>query len=221
MQLRIGVLILFAYLLGSIPFSQLITSWRIGQDLRQVGEGNVGSRNVWHVVGPGWGVLAGVLDTLKGIIAIEAALTARLPLAGVLLCGAAALLGHQLPLFLRGRGGKGLSTGLGVLLALSPSSTLGALAVLVLAYLVFRDFNIAVVPGAIAIILLPIPFRQPLWIPAYAIGLSFLLAGKKILDRPHEQHVWASHPWGGAARPGFSQSMDEETPAPDTQRHSR
>lgn len=219
MQLGIVVLILFAYLLGSIPCSQLIASWRIGQDLREVGEGNVGSRNVWHMVGPGWGVLATALDTLKGVIAVEIGFAAHLPLAGVLLGGAAALLGHQFPLFLRGRGGKGLSTGLGVFLALSPASTIGALAVLALAYFVLHDFNVAIVPGVIAIILLPIPLRQPLWVPAYAVGLALLLAAKKLLDRPHEQRVWASQPWGDAARPGFSPSADEEAPAPDTRPH--
>jgi acyl phosphate:glycerol-3-phosphate acyltransferase len=216
MQLSIILLILFDYLLGSIPCSQLIATWRIGQDLREVGEGNVGSRNVWHVVGPSWGVLATALDALKGVIAVEVGVAASLPLAGILLGGAAALLGHQFPLFLRGRGGKGLSTGLGVLLSLSPASTLCALAVLALAYFAFHDFNVAVVPGAIAVILLLIPFRQPLWVPAYAIGLALLLAAKKLLDRPHEQRVWASHPWRSAARPGWTSGADEEAPAPDT-----
>ena len=219
MQLGIVVLILFDYLLGSIPCSQLIASWRIGQDLREVGEGNVGSRNVWHMVGPGWGMLATALDTLKGVIAIEIGFAAHLPLAGILLGGAAALLGHQFPLFLRGRGGKGLSTGLGVLLSLSPASTIGALAILALAFFVFRDFNVAVVPCAIAVILLPIPLRQPLWVPAYAVGLALLLAAKKLLDRPHEQRVWARRPWGDAARPGWAGGADEEAPAPDTRPH--
>lgn len=219
MLLRIGVFILFAYFFGSIPWSQLIASWRVGQDLHEVGEGNVGSRNVWHVVGPGWGVLATLLDMLKGLIPIEAGAAAQLPLAGTLLCGAAALLGHQFPLFLRGRGGKGLSTGLGILLALSPISTLFALAVLALGFFVFRDFNIAIVPGAVAAILLPIPFRQPLWIPAYAVSLGLLLAAKKLLDRPHEQRVWESHPWESEATPGWTSAADEEMPAPDTHPH--
>lgn len=216
MQLDSGVLILFDYLLGSIPCSQLIASWRTGQDLREVGEGNVGSRNVWHVVGPGWGMLAAALDTLKGVIAVEVGVAAALPLAGILLGGAAVLLGHQFPLFLRGRGGKGLSTGLGVLLSLSPISTICALTVLALAYLVFHDFNVAVVPGVVAIILLPVPLHQPLWVPAYALSLALLLAGKKLLDRPHEQRVWASRPWSSAARPGWTGGADEEAPAPDT-----
>jgi acyl phosphate:glycerol-3-phosphate acyltransferase len=169
-----------------------------------------------YLLGPSWGVLATALDALKGVIAVEVGVAASLPLAGILLGGAAALLGHQFPLFLRGRGGKGLSTGLGVLLSLSPASTVCGLLVLGLAYFAFHDFNVAIVPGAIAVILLPIPFRQPLWVPAYAIGLALLLAAKKLLDRPHEQRVWASHPWRSAARPGWTSGADEEAPAPDT-----
>ena len=57
MTLRLLFLIPAAYLFGSIPFSHLITRWRTGLAIRSVGEGNVGSRNVWHVVGPRWGAL--------------------------------------------------------------------------------------------------------------------------------------------------------------------
>src|SRR5579872_2282158 len=103
---KLVVLILFGYLLGSVPFSQLIAHARADVNLREVGEGNVGSRNVWHVVGPAWGVLAFLLDGLKGLLAYDAAVAAGLPLAGVLLVGVAVLLGHQFPIFLRGRGGK-------------------------------------------------------------------------------------------------------------------
>src|SRR5262249_5082134 len=66
----VGV-ILGAYLTGSIPFSQRIANWRTGLNLHEVGEGNVGSRNVWHVAGPRWGLLAALLDCLKGFVAYK------------------------------------------------------------------------------------------------------------------------------------------------------
>src|SRR5215469_6029531 len=119
------ILVLVAYLLGSIPFSQLITSWRTGVNLREVGEGNVGSRNVWHVAGPAWGLAAFGLDTCKGLGAVELARAARVPEVVALLCGVVALLGHQFSIFLQGHGGKGLATGLGALLAVNPLSGLG------------------------------------------------------------------------------------------------
>src|SRR5215472_19333646 len=120
------ILVVFAYLLGSIPFSQILASWRTGLNLHEVGEGNVGSRNVWHVAGPSWGLLAALLDCLKGY-AVYTLSGAFVPQPGMLLAGIAVLLGHQFPIFLRGRGGKGLATALGVLLALSPVSSLCAL----------------------------------------------------------------------------------------------
>src|SRR5260221_1938610 len=137
----IPILLLFAYLLGSIPFSQLITSWRMSLNLREVGEGNVGSRNVWHVVGPEWGLAAFALDAFKGIGALEGARAARAPEALALLCGVGALLGHHLPSFLRSHGGKGLATALGALLVVTPLSRVGGLAVLGLVYLLTRAFN--------------------------------------------------------------------------------
>jgi glycerol-3-phosphate acyltransferase PlsY len=196
-------LILLAYLLGSVPFSQLIAWWRSGVDLYKVGEGNVGSRNVWHIVGPSWGLIAAVLDTLKGLITVAVANLAGLPILGVALCGVAVLFGHQYPIFLRGQGGKGLATGLGVLLGVSPLSAVAGLALLGLAYLLWHDFNPALALCIVSVILLPFLFRQPLWVPVYALILALLCGAKKLVDRPHEHQVWARAPWRGTARPGM------------------
>jgi len=215
----IPILLLFAYLLGSIPFSQLITSWRMGLNLREVGEGNVGSRNVWHVVGPEWGLAAFALDAFKGIGALEVARAARAPEAVALLCGVAALLGHQFPIFLRSHGGKGLATALGALLVVTPFSSVGGLAVLGLVYLFTRDFNPSVAVGIIAMIVLPLLLREPLWVAGYVLALALLAALKKLLDRAHEQEVWARRPWAGTARPGFTEDGVDKAPAPDGQAH--
>jgi acyl phosphate:glycerol-3-phosphate acyltransferase len=203
------VVILCAYLIGSIPFSQLITQWRTGLKLRDVGEGNVGSRNVWHVVGPRWGLLAAVLDCLKGYIVWRAA-TALVPMVVVALAGIAVLLGHQFSIFLHGRGGKGLATALGVLLAISPLSSLAALVILGLAQLILRDFNPSIAITIVAFIVLPVLFGQPLWVSGYALGLSLLAALKKRIDYSHEAQVWANHPWQGAATPGWQEPPGEE-----------
>jgi glycerol-3-phosphate acyltransferase PlsY len=209
-------LLFFGYLLGSIPFSQLIAHARADVNLREIGEGNVGSRNVWHVVGPAWGIFAFLLDALKGLLAYTVAVAMGLPLAGVLLVGAAVVLGHQFPIFLRGHGGKGLATTAGVLFGISPLSTIGGFVVLGLAYLVLRDFNPAVTLGAIALVVLPVVVRQPLLVPAYTIVLGLLLATKKLLDRPHEARVWARQPWQGDAQPGWHEpdDGDEKSAAP-------
>lgn len=196
------VVILGAYIIGSIPFSQIITKWRTGLKLYEVGEGNVGSRNVWHVVGPQWGILALLLDCLKGLLVYWAA-SALVPAVSALLAGVAVVLGHQFSIFLRGRGGKGLAPALGVLLVISPLPTLCAVIILGLAYMITRDFNPSVTVAIVAIILLPLLFRQPLWIPAYTLALALLAALKKWLDHAHDSRVWNSHPWQGAANPGW------------------
>lgn len=204
MDPRTLVIIICAYLIGSIPFSQIITRWRAGLDLRAVGEGNVGSRNVWHVVGPQWGVLAAALDGVKGFLVCWAVSAFGSPL-DVALAGIAVILGHQFPIFLRGRGGKGLITGLGVLLFLSPLSTLAGVIVLGVATLVLRDFNLRIAVVVVALIILPVLFRQPLWISAYTVGLALLSGLKKWLDHSHDMRVWANSPWQDTATPGLQQ----------------
>ncbi|HET9980306.1 MAG TPA: glycerol-3-phosphate acyltransferase [Ktedonobacterales bacterium] len=211
-------IMLCAYLIGSIPFSQIITRWRAGVDLRAVGEGNVGSRNVWHVVGPQWGVIAAIFDVLKGFLVCWAAsaLTLGASLA-VALAGVAVILGHQFSIYLRGRGGKGLNTALGVLLFLAPLPALTGLAVLGVSYLILRNFNRCIAVAIIALIFLPVLYRQPLWIAVYTLGLALLAALKKRLDYSHDMRVWANSPWQGTATPGFSNSAHPagEDSAPD------
>jgi len=207
------VVILGAYLIGSVPFSQIITKWRTGLKLYEVGEGNVGSRNVWHVVGPQWGVLALLLDCLKGLLVYWAA-TALVPAASALLAGVAVVLGHQFSIFLRGRGGKGLAAALGVVLVISPLSTLCAVLILGLAFLITRDFNPSVTVAIVAIILLPLLFHQPLWVPAYILVLALLAALKKWLDHAHDMRVWSSHPWQGEANPGWTPPANQPAGPP-------
>ncbi len=203
MTIAILFLILAAYLLGSVPFSHLITKWRTGLVIREVGEGNVGSRNVWHVVGPQWGALAFLLDTLKGLAVYLGGIALGVPLWGIGLAGIAAVLGHQFSFFLHWQGGKGLATILGLMLGFSPLAALGGLALLGLADLYFHDFNRSIIVGAVGLIFLPLALGQSVAISIYALGLGLLAGVKKLLDRPHEALAWQAHPWKDNAKPGF------------------
>ncbi|HEY7348649.1 MAG TPA: glycerol-3-phosphate acyltransferase [Ktedonobacterales bacterium] len=203
MTIRILFLLLAAYLLGSIPFSHFITKWRTGLVIREVGEGNVGSRNVWHVVGPRWGVLAFALDMLKGLAVYLGGLALGVPIWGIGLAGIAAVLGHQFSFFLHGQGGKGLATMLGVILGLSPLAALGGLALLGLAYVFFRDFNPSVIVSALGVIFLPLVVGPSPVVTVYALGMVLMAGVKKLLDRQHETQVWGAHPWEGGGKPGF------------------
>ena len=119
-------LILCAYLVGSVPFAYLITKAVRGIDIREVGSGNVGATNVGRALGRNWGILVFALDVLKGFLPALAALLSHgcrigesaLPL-GVALAGFAAVAGHNWPVFLKFRGGKGMATSCGVFLAVS------------------------------------------------------------------------------------------------------
>jgi glycerol-3-phosphate acyltransferase PlsY len=200
---KIAALFLFAYLVGSVPFSAVITRWRVGQDLSEVGEGNVGARNVWHVVGHSWGIVAGLLDGLKGWVTyIVSAVVLQAPVPGILLAGFGVVLGHQFPLYRGGRGGKGLATMEGFLLGLALIPALIGMIVLGVVYALTRDANFSIIFGPLAIILSTIVLHEPAALIA-ALGFGILAAVKKLLDLPHERQVWLRHPWQGAtsARP--------------------
>jgi len=200
--LRETAIILIAYFLGAIPFSHLIARWRAGINIREHGEGNVGARNVYHVVGPIWGVLAGVLDAGKGLAAYLVAARLALHPTTVLACGFAAPLGHNFSPFLGFRGGKGVATTMGFLLGFQPLAALTGAVLVVAAFLLTRDLNKALVLGIPGVILSPPFFGAPLWTVPYILSLFLSLAVKKIIDLPHERAVWARDPWK-EGRPGF------------------
>lgn len=113
------LLLLGGYLLGSIPFAQVLARLN-GVDLRNVGSGNVGAGNLTSNVGLPWGVAAAVLDGLKGLVPVWLCLQAGLGPGAAGLVGVAAVAGHNWSFFLRGRSGRGLATAFGLILALHP-----------------------------------------------------------------------------------------------------
>jgi glycerol-3-phosphate acyltransferase PlsY len=113
------LMLLGAYLLGSVPFAQVLARVN-GVDLRQVGSGNVGAGNLTKTVGLPWGIAAGVLDGLKGLVPVWLGLRSGLGPGAAGLLGVAAVAGHSWSIFMRGRSGRGLATAFGLLLALNP-----------------------------------------------------------------------------------------------------
>jgi acyl phosphate:glycerol-3-phosphate acyltransferase len=125
-----------AYLLGSIPFGKLVGKRR-GIDIQQHGSGNIGFANAVRTLGwrPALVVLAG--DVAKGFVAVAVA-KHYLSGAELLVVAAAAVLGHIFPVWLKFKGGKGIATGLGVTLALSPLLASLAAVVYFAVFAVFR-----------------------------------------------------------------------------------
>jgi glycerol-3-phosphate acyltransferase PlsY len=122
-----------AYLVGSVPFGFLIGKSR-GVDVRTVGSKNIGATNVFRTVGKKWGLLAFLCDFLKGLlpvvaVKIFASSVNWLPVAVGLFC----VVGHTLTVFMKFKGGKGVATAFGMLVALMP-------ALVGIAFLVFVIF---------------------------------------------------------------------------------
>ncbi|MBT6152067.1 MAG: hypothetical protein HOH75_08760, partial [Chloroflexi bacterium] len=70
MSINFIISIVLGYLIGAIPFTQIVAKWRKGIDLREVGSKNVGGMNTINTIGLGWGLFAGILDVLKGILSL-------------------------------------------------------------------------------------------------------------------------------------------------------
>jgi glycerol-3-phosphate acyltransferase PlsY len=127
------LLVVGAYVAGSIPFGVMVARVK-GVDLRKIGSGNIGATNVARALGRGWAVAVLVADAAKGWAPVWLGRRLGLPDAHVAAAGLAAITGHMFTIFLRGRGGKGVATSLGVALAISPLAALAGLALYALAY---------------------------------------------------------------------------------------
>ncbi|MBA3576505.1 MAG: glycerol-3-phosphate 1-O-acyltransferase PlsY [Sphingomonas sp.] len=116
---------LTGYLLGAIPFGLLLTKASGKGDLRKVGSGNIGATNAMRAGGKALGALTLLLDALKGAVAVWLAQYYMTGVPGADVAAAAgALIGHLYPLWLKFRGGKGVATFFGILLALWPTGGL-------------------------------------------------------------------------------------------------
>ncbi len=131
MTIQFISLALGAYLLGSIPTAYLIAKWRRGIDIRQYGSGNVGASNVLAVVSKRWTIPVTVFDIGKGALTIWVAQAQLLGLGAAeqITVGIIAVIGHNWPIFLRFKGGRGIFTTLGVITILSPKLGLIALVI--------------------------------------------------------------------------------------------
>jgi glycerol-3-phosphate acyltransferase PlsY len=118
--------IIIAYLLGSVSFGLIITRNKMGIDIREYGSGNIGTTNVFRVVGKKSGLLTLLGDGMKGSIAVLLAQGLTGSTLATALAGISVVLGHIFPIFGHFRGGKGVATALGVFLVLMPWTTLWA-----------------------------------------------------------------------------------------------
>ncbi len=143
--------LLFSYLLGSIPFGSIIYYLLEKKDIRQQGSGNIGATNVLRSKGKAAGFATLALDMAKGILPVVYGFTHFDPPHWVLLGGAAAIVGHVFPIFLKFKGGKGAATFVGVFIAFYYPAILIFLLVFLITLWLSRYISLAVILAIIAV----------------------------------------------------------------------
>ena len=175
------------YLSGSLPWGYWLVRIFRGEDIRTKGSGNVGATNVWRVYGPRLGLPAAILDVAKGFVPAFAA-TVVVGHGTAVLVGAAAMLGHARPIFLRfQRGGKMVATAGGAFLGVAPLVGAAAAGVWILVFTITRYASVASITSAVSLPFWAWLFGYP-W-PVIAFGGAAGL-GVVFLHRANIARLW-------------------------------
>ena len=145
------ILVVVAYLMGSIPFGYLIVRGKGAGDIRQTGSGGTGATNVSRRAGKAAGVLTLLLDAAKGCVAVLIAKAFGGDDWVIAAAAIAALVGHIFPVWLGFRGGKGVATGVGIFLVLAPIALLCAGVVFVAIVVLTRYVSLGSMTAAVLI----------------------------------------------------------------------
>lgn len=165
--------IIISYLLGSISFSYFIAKIWMGIDIRNYGSGNAGATNVLRVLGTKPAIIALLGDALKGIVAVYLGkLTGDESI--MLLCGLAVVIGHNWPIFLKFKGGKGIATSLGVILTISPLSSLILIIIGVFIIYITRYVSLGSITSAIILPFIFYMLHKSGYYLVFALVLTFL-----------------------------------------------
>ena len=205
MILELALLLVGAYLLGSIPFGVLVARAK-GVDVMKVGSGNTGATNVMRALGKGPGFLVFFLDLLKGLIP---ALVARWLFPDRqelwMLGGAMAIIGHSFSPFLKFKGGKGISTALGMTLGTSPIVALISFAIFVVLIVGLRYMSLASMIAVVSTIVIGRILGDSMWV---TVGFSLLAALVIFRHRSNIQRL------RNGTEPKFKLGRTIETPPP-------
>jgi glycerol-3-phosphate acyltransferase PlsY len=181
-----ALLIVIAYLIGSIPTAVWVSKWFFSIDIREYGSGNAGATNTFRVLGSRWGTFVMIIDVLKGVAATS--LYILLPyyvnmtnewdrtnfMVGL---GLAAVLGHIFPIWANFRGGKGVATLFGMILAIQPVVAVYCVGIFLLVFYLTRFVSLSSILASIAFavfILVIFNEKEPLY-RAFAIAVALLV----------------------------------------------
>ena len=181
------IILLISYLIGSFPSGYLFAKNLKGIDLRSVGSGSTGATNVLRNVGKWPALIVFVLDVLKGVIAVKIAyyfLTANI---FQVLAGLAAITGHIWPIWLKGKGGKAVATGLGIFIALSWKVGLASFGTFLLVISLTKIVSLSSITAAL---LLPIYmfiyieiFNHPFTIFSFIVAIIVIFKHRSNINR--------------------------------------
>jgi glycerol-3-phosphate acyltransferase PlsY len=169
-----------SYFLGSIPFGYLVGKIK-GYDLRNIGSGNIGATNVFRVVGKKEGIFVFILDFLKGFIPVT--VFTEISVSSSVLALIGAIIGHMTTPFLRFKGGKGVATGVGGIVALMPTPALSAFGVWILLVGISRRVSVGSIGAALSLPILYFYLSNPMiksvFLVSILIAILVIIAHRK------------------------------------------
>lgn len=188
------LLIIVAYLIGSVPTSVWVSKSFFNIDIRDYGSGNAGATNTYRVLGSKWGTFVMVADMLKGVLAVKLALLlpeyadSDINLQNLQTgLGLAAVVGHIFPIWADFRGGKGVATLFGLVLGISPWTALSCVGIFSLVLYLTRFVSLSSILASIAFpffILVIFNVENPVYrVFAIAVALMVLLTHQKNIGR--------------------------------------
>src|SRR3954465_7155170 len=164
----IAILIVLAYLIGSIPSAVLVSKRLYGIDIREHGSGNAGATNTFRILGPRAGSAVMLMDMLKGFIAVKLSIFSNYswtsePFVNLqIFLGLAAVVGHIFPIWAEFRGGKGIATLFGMILSIQPLVAISLIGVFLLMLFLTRYVSLSSISASVAFpVLIFFIFRNP------------------------------------------------------------
>jgi glycerol-3-phosphate acyltransferase PlsY len=174
-----AAVVVSAYLIGGIPWGVVIAKVTGGTDPRTVGSGRTGGANVMRALGPRAAAASGLLDVLKGIVAVVIAIAVGGDLIVQMLAALAAILGHSRSVFIGFGGGRGIAPGFGGLIVLHPIAALVVLPVFVVVLLVGRYSSLASLTatavGALVVVITVVAFDMSPLYAFYALAAAAMI----------------------------------------------
>lgn len=181
-------LFILAYLIGSLPTAYLATRLVTGKDIRTMGDGNMGARNVVRCVGWAPGLLVGVVDILKGALVIKLAQAWRVSDGSLLVIALCVTLGHDFSLFTRLRGGQGMATLLGVFGVLFPQETILSLAAFAVILAFSHNWDLSCAVACVVLVGLMAAGQPPRRL-LFPFLLLPTIGGSKLIQRWQAAHL--------------------------------